>query len=81
MLGVVTQDTEVAFREFQNPGQFSTIWTVPQDAIEPYAIYVRKNEADKAAVAAAVQTLVSSGKLLDIVNKWKLSPKQLEGIE
>jgi len=81
VVGVVTQDTEVAFREFQDPGKFATIWTVPQDAVEPYAIYIRKNEGDKAEVQKAVATLLSSGKLREIVDKWKLSAQQLEGIQ
>ena len=81
VLGVVTQDTEVAFREFQDPGKFSTIWRVPQDAVEPYAIYIQKNETDKAEVQKAVTALLSSGKLREIVDKWKLSPDQLEGIQ
>ncbi|MBC8036527.1 MAG: transporter substrate-binding domain-containing protein [Rhizobiales bacterium] len=81
VIGVVTQDTEVAFREFEKPGQFATIWTVPQDAVEPYSVYLRKNEADKAEVAKGVATLLSSGKLREIADKWKLSPKQLEGIQ
>lgn len=78
--GVVTQDTEVAFREFENPGKFATIWTVPQEALEPYAVYFRKSEADKAAVQEAVSSLLQSGQLNAILDTWKLSPKQLEGI-
>lgn len=81
VIGVVTQDTEVAYREFQDPGKFATIWRVPQDAVEPYAIYIRKNEADKAELQKAVAALLSSGKLREIVDKWKLSPEQLEGIQ
>jgi len=78
--GVMTQDTEVAFREFQNPGQFTTIWTVPQKTFQPYAIYIRKDGEDKMAVSAAIKTLVADGTMGSIIDKWRLQPSQLEGI-
>ncbi|TXH32711.1 MAG: transporter substrate-binding domain-containing protein [Rhodospirillaceae bacterium] len=79
--GVVSQDTEVAFRELQTPGTFSTIFTVPQDSFQPYAVYMRKSESDTVRVSAAISDLVQAGKLAAIVDKWKLSRNQLDGIQ
>jgi polar amino acid transport system substrate-binding protein len=78
--GVVTQDTEVAYRELLDPGRFATIYTVPQEEFSPYAIYIRKNGEDKANFTAAVASLYASGAMRKIVDDWKLSPKQLEGV-
>ena len=78
--GVFSQDTEVAYREFQNPGQFSTVWVVPQETFQPYAMYIRKTDGDKAAVEAAVQGLIADGAMDEIIAKWRLQPSQLDGI-
>jgi len=78
--GVMTQDTEVAYREFENPGQFETVWTVPLEAPQPYAAYIRRNGDDKAMLAKAISALVADGTLAGIVENWKLLPSQLDGI-
>ncbi len=78
--GVMTQDTEVAYRELQDPGRFVTIYTVPQEEFRPYAIYIRKNGDDKAAFTAGIASIYSSGLMRRIIDGWKLSPKQLEGV-
>lgn len=78
--GVLSQDTEIAYREVQNPGQFAVIFTIPPTSFEPYAAYIRKDEKDKAAFVASVGSLLTSGKLRAIVDEWKLSPQQLDGI-
>ncbi|NAZ35722.1 ABC transporter substrate-binding protein [Rubellimicrobium sp. CFH 75288] len=78
--GVVTQDTEIAWRERENPGQFSVIWTVPQETVEPYAIYFRKSEEDRAAVTAAVDALVADGTMAAILAEWGLPATMLENL-
>jgi len=78
--GVVTQDTEVAYRELQKPGQFTIVYTLPSDAFEPFAIYMKPNDADKAAVSTAIAALKADGTLGKIVDAWKLSQDQLNGI-
>ncbi len=78
--GVMTQDTEVAYREFENPGQFETVWTVPLETPQPYAAYIRPNGDDKAMLAKAIAALIADGTLKGIVETWKLSPSQLAGI-
>lgn len=77
---VVSQDTEVAYRELQDPGKFDVVFTMPAKDFEPYSAYLRKNDAETAKVAAAVKALVADGTLMGIVEKWKLSPGQLDGI-
>jgi len=78
--GVLSQDTEISYREVQNPGQFATIYTIPQTVFEPYTAYIRKDEKDKAAFVTAIKSLLDSGKLRAIVDTWKLSPQQLDNI-
>jgi polar amino acid transport system substrate-binding protein len=77
---VVTQDTEIAYREFQDPGKFEVVYTLPAAAFEPFSVYLPKDDAETAAVSEAVKTLVTNGALLEIVKKWNLSPSQLDGI-
>lgn len=77
---VVTQDTEIAYREVQDPGKFDVVFTMPAAAFEPFSVYLRKDDAETAKVAEAVKALVANGTLLGIVEQWKLSPEQLNGI-
>lgn len=77
---VVSQDTEVAFREMEDPGKFDIVFTLPAEAFEPFSVYLRKDEATTAQVAEAVKALVADGTLMGIVEKWSLSPEQLNGI-
>lgn len=77
---VVSQDTEVAFREMEDPGKFDIVFTLPAEAFEPFSVYLRKDEAETAEVAEAIKALVADGTLMSIVEKWSLSPEQLNGI-
>ncbi len=77
---VVTQDTEIAFREFEDPGKFDVVFTMPAKAFEPFSVYLPKDDAETAKVAEAVKALVANGTLMGIVEKWNLSPSQLNGI-
>lgn len=78
--GVMSQDTEVAYREYQQPGQFATVWSVPLETPQPYAAYIQPNGDDKAKLAAAISALVADGSLPGIVADWRLLPSQLDGI-
>lgn len=77
---VVTQDTEVAYRELQDPGKFDVVFTMPAAAFEPFSVYLRKDDAETEKVGEAVKALVANGELLKIVEQWNLSPSQLNGI-
>lgn len=77
---VVTQDTEIAFRESEDPGKFDVVYTMPAAAFEPFSVYLPKDDAETAKVAEAVKALVADGTLAGIVEKWNLSPSQLNGI-
>ncbi|MCL4068971.1 transporter substrate-binding domain-containing protein [Pseudomonas sp. GX19020] len=77
---VVTQDTEIAFRELEDPGKFDVVFTMPAAVFEPFSVYLRKDDAETAKTGEAVKALVENGELLKIVEKWNLSPSQLNGI-
>ncbi|MFT4015070.1 MAG: transporter substrate-binding domain-containing protein [Paracoccus sp. (in: a-proteobacteria)] len=77
---VVTQDTEIAYRELQDPGKFEVVFIMPAADFEPFSVYLRKDDAETTKVAEAVKALVADGTLLGIVEQWNLSPDQLNGI-
>jgi polar amino acid transport system substrate-binding protein len=71
----LSQDTELAYRELQNPGQFKTLYSFPEKDI--FGAYMRPNPQDQAAVQAAVEALKADGTLQAIAEKWKLDPANL----
>ncbi|HEX5844585.1 MAG TPA: transporter substrate-binding domain-containing protein [Pseudomonas sp.] len=71
----LSQDTELAYRELQTPGQFKTLYSFPEKDI--FGAYMRPDSADKAAVQAAVNALKADGTLQAIAEKWKLDPANL----
>jgi polar amino acid transport system substrate-binding protein len=75
---VVTQDTEVAFREYETPGQFSVVYSFPQSDL--YAMFFRKTETDKPLVAKAVADLKASGALVGLLAKWKLPEDRITSV-
>ena len=68
----VSQDTELAYRELQNPGQLKTIYTFPGQ--DRFGVYLRRAGSDKQAVDAALAALAENGTLKTITEKWRLSP-------
>ena len=68
----VSQDTELAYRELQQPGQLKTIYAFPGE--DKFGVYLRRTGDDKKAVAAAVAALAADGTLKSIAEKWRLSP-------
>jgi polar amino acid transport system substrate-binding protein len=77
--GGVTLDSEFAFRDLQQPGQLKIIFADPNK--EQYAAYFRKHPAeDQAAVQDAVAQLLSTGKLKEIAEKWRMPASAVEGV-
>ena len=70
-----TQDTELAFRELQNPGALTSIYEFP-DA-RTFGIFVRKSDGDAAAVLAMTTELKTAGALDAIAKRWRLDPKKV----
>jgi polar amino acid transport system substrate-binding protein len=71
-----TQDTEVAYRDLQNPGALAVIYTF--EDVQKFGIYVRREGDDAKMVEAAVSALRDSGAIGKIVEKWRLSPSQID---
>lgn len=71
----VSQDTELAYRNLQNPGQFKTIFTFPDTS--DFAVFVRRVDGDEAATSAAVAALAQGGQLAEIATKWGLATESL----
>lgn len=72
----LSQDTELAYRELQTPGQFKTLYSFPEKDI--FGAYLRPNPQDKQAVQDAIDALKADGTLQTIAEKWKLDPANLE---
>jgi len=72
----LSQDTELAYRELQTPGQFRALYSFPEKDI--FGAYLRPNPQDQAAVQAAVEALKADGTLQAIAEKWKLDPANLQ---
>lgn len=72
----LSQDTELAYRELQTPGQFKTLYAFPEKDI--FGAYMRPNPEDQKAVEGAVSALKADGTLKSIAEKWKLDPANLE---
>jgi polar amino acid transport system substrate-binding protein len=67
----ITQDTEVAFRESAQPGQFKIAYTYP-DA-QTFAIYYRQDSDPlAAALAETVGAMRDDGTLAELAESWKL---------
>lgn len=71
----VSQDTELAYRELQQPGQLKIVYTFPGQ--DRFGVYLRRNGDDKQAVEAALAALAENGTLKTITEKWQLSPEAI----
>lgn len=70
----ITQDTEAAFRETAQPGQFKIAYTYP-DA-QTFAIYYNKDATALGdALKNAVEGMRNDGALADIARTWNLPPE------
>jgi len=72
----LSQDTELAYRELQTPGQFKTFYSFPEKDV--FGAYLRPSPADTQAVQAAVAALKADGTLKALSEKWKLASTNLE---
>jgi polar amino acid transport system substrate-binding protein len=75
-IATTTQDTEVAYRNLQNPGQLEAIYTFPDQ--QTFGIFARREGDDKKELEAAMAALKANGKLAEIVKKWNLSEEALK---
>jgi polar amino acid transport system substrate-binding protein len=67
----ITQDTEAAFREIAQPGQFKIAYTYPDT--QTFGIYYRPDaSALEAALKEAVEAMRDDGTLAKIAEKWNL---------
>lgn len=71
----VSQDTELAYRNLQKPGQFKTLYAFPDTS--DFAVFVKRVDGDEAAVSAAVAALVKDGSLGEFAKKWGTSVESL----
>lgn len=73
----ITQDTEVAFRETEQPGQFKIAYTYPDT--QTFAIFYNP---DATALGGALEEIVEGmredGKLAEIATAWNLPPEGTE---
>jgi polar amino acid transport system substrate-binding protein len=67
----ITQDTEAAFRETAQPGQFTIAYTYPE--AETFGIYYQQGaEPLAAALAETVEAMRDDGTLAEIAETWNL---------
>ncbi|HLL50720.1 MAG TPA: ABC transporter substrate-binding protein [Thermomicrobiales bacterium] len=67
----ITQDTEAAFRETAQPGQFKIAYTYPE--AETFGIYFRQGSEQMAAtLAETVEGMRDDGTLAEIAEIWNL---------
>ena len=73
----ITQDTEAAYREIAQPGQFRIAYTYPE--AETFAIYYRKDAtALGAALEQVVEEMRADGTLAGLAETWNLPPEGAE---
>lgn len=70
-----TQDTELAYRELQNPGALTSVFEFKDE--QSFGVFIRKGENDKAAVHAVLTELKDSGTLAEIAGRWQLNKEKL----
>jgi polar amino acid transport system substrate-binding protein len=70
-----TQDTEVAYRQLQNPGQLASIYTF--EDVQKFGIYLRREGENKKAVEAALEALRANGEMQKLAEKWNFPAQML----
>ncbi len=66
----ITQDTEAAFRELAQPGQFKIAYTYPEK--QTFGIYYRPDAALGGALEATVEAMRDDGTLAALATTWNL---------
>ncbi|WP_306308921.1 ABC transporter substrate-binding protein/permease [Ameyamaea chiangmaiensis] len=68
----VSQDVELGFRARQLHGKVAVILQPQDDNYRSFALYIRKNPTDRAALQAAIDHLDQTGALRAIADKWHI---------
>jgi len=71
-----TQDTEVAYRQLQNPNSLASIYTF--EDVQKFGIYLRREAENKKAVEAALASLSESGEMKKLAEKWNFPAQMLD---
>jgi polar amino acid transport system substrate-binding protein len=66
----ITQDTEAAWRAFQQKGQFTIAYLWP--ATDQFGIFFAKNADDYARVKADIEALRADGTIAKLAEKWHM---------
>jgi polar amino acid transport system substrate-binding protein len=73
---VFTQDTEAAYRDTQQPGQFEVAYTFPEK--DRFGVYFKKDSTEmRTALTAALETLSEDGTLAGIAEEHGLPAENL----
>ncbi len=75
----MTLDSEVAWRDTVNPGQFKVAYRYPSS--DSYGIYLRRNGDDRARVQDGVAALKRNGTLAAVAAHWKIDPAGLSAVK
>ncbi len=70
-----TQDTELAYRELQNPGALASVFEFADT--QSFGVFVRQGENDAVALHTTLTSLKDKGTLSDIAGRWQLNAKNL----
>jgi polar amino acid transport system substrate-binding protein len=70
-----TQDTELAYRELQNPGALTSIFEFEDQ--QSFGVFVRKDANDGADVHSTLTDQKDKGVLAEIANRWHLDKEKL----
>lgn len=70
-----TQDTELAYRELQNPGALTSIFEFEDH--QKFGVFIRKSDDDREAVFSALQQLEAEGVLGEIADRWRLNKENI----
>ncbi|MBB2202621.1 ABC transporter substrate-binding protein/permease [Gluconacetobacter tumulisoli] len=70
----VSQDVELAFRQTQLNGKVSVIFQPDYPEYRNFAIYIRKDARDRAALEGAIAALRDGGQMTPILQRWRIMP-------
>jgi polar amino acid transport system substrate-binding protein len=70
-----TQDTELAYRELENPGALASVYEFEDE--QSFGVFVRKGGSDGAAIHEALMGVKDNGTLAQIAQSWHLNPEKL----
>lgn len=77
----VSQDVELYFRQKQLHGKVSVIFQPSYPEYRDFAIYIRKDAQDRAALDGAVRVLHDSGQFQPILQRWQITPSAAASVQ